>query len=125
MAAEKKQAAPKDVETYLAGVPPDARSVLQKIRETIRATAPRATEAISYGIPTFKLDGQAFIWFAAWKNHCSLYPVSDTLLEQVGENPEGHDTAKGTLRFGMDNPPSSALVRKLVKARIAAEQAKA
>ncbi|MGH2711324.1 MAG: iron chaperone [Actinomycetota bacterium] len=126
MAAEpkKKKTVPKDVDGYLAAVPPDARATLETIRETIKTAVPKATEAITYGIPTFKLDGQAFIWFAAWKTHCSLYPVSASLLEAVGENPERFDTAKGTLRFSMDRPPSATLVRKLVKARIDDERAK-
>jgi uncharacterized protein YdhG (YjbR/CyaY superfamily) len=115
----KETTSTKDVDEYLAAVPEEARATLEKLRKAIRAAAPRATEHISYGMPTFKMDGRFLVSYAAWKKHCSLYPVSAHSLEEIGEDPEGYDVSKGTIRFPPDEPLSAALVRKLVRARIA------
>jgi uncharacterized protein YdhG (YjbR/CyaY superfamily) len=114
----------KDVDEYLARVPEEARAALQKLRKTIRAAVPRATEGISYGIPTFTLHGRALVWYAAFKNHCSFFPLSSAMREAHGKDLEGYDTiSKGTLRFSANKPPPAALVRKLVKMRIAENEA--
>ena len=114
----------KDVERYLEGVPTEARSALERLRKAIRAAAPKATEHISYGMPTFKLDGRFLVSYAAWKKHCSLYPVSASFLVALGEDPQKYNVnEKGTLRFTPEQPLPAALVRKLVKARIADEKA--
>lgn len=114
----------KDVDEYLAQVPEDARAALEKLRKTIRAAVPKATEALSYGIPTFKLHGRALVWYAAFKNHCSFFPLSAAMREEHAKELEGYDTtAKGTLRFSANKPLPAALVRKLVKTRIAENEA--
>jgi uncharacterized protein YdhG (YjbR/CyaY superfamily) len=114
----------KDVDEYLAQVPEDARAALQKLRKTIRAAVPKATEGISYGIPTFKLHGRALVWYAAFKNHCSFFPLSSAMREAHGKDLEGYDTtSKGTLRFSANKPLPTAVVRKLVKMRIAENEA--
>ncbi len=112
------------MEAYLAGVPEDARAELENIRKTIRAAAgPNAEEGFSYGIPAFKLNGRPLVAYAALKNHCSFFPMSPAVIQAHAKELSGYETAKGTIRFTADNPLPSALVRKLVKARIAESEA--
>src|SRR5215469_16565607 len=108
-----------DVENYLAKVPQPARTTLQKIRAAIRSAAPpRATEAISYGIPAFNYNG-LLVAYAAFKDHCSFFPASGELLEEFADELRDYPCSKGTIRFALDKPLPSALVKKLVKARVA------
>ena len=109
---------PTSVEEYMAGIPQGSRVVLEKLRRTIKAAAPEAAETISYQMPTFKLDGRFLVSYAAFKNHCSLFPASDGVVEACGEELEPYLSGKGTIRFTTDNPLSSALVKKIMKARI-------
>jgi uncharacterized protein YdhG (YjbR/CyaY superfamily) len=111
-------AAPTSVDDYLAGLPESPRAALEKLREQIKAAAPEATETISYEMPTFKLDGRFLVSYAAFKNHCSLFPSSEKVIEACGEELTPHLSGKGTIRFTTDKPLPSALVRKIMKARI-------
>ena len=111
------------VEEYLARVPEPARSTLKKIRAAIRSAAPaEATEAISYRIPAFKYKGM-LMWYAAFADHCSLFPGASVIARFKNEL-KGYSVSKGTIRFPTDKPLPAALVKKLVKARIAENEAK-
>src|SRR5437899_12310468 len=110
---------PKTIDEYLASVNANHRDALQKIREAIHAVAPNAKECISYGIPAFRLDGRALVFFGAWANHCSFYPGSSKTLKNFRGDLRGFQITKGTIRFSSDNPLPTTLVKKLVKARMA------
>src|SRR5467141_19650 len=113
----KASCAPKSVDAYLAAVPAPARSTLHKMRATIRSVVPsEATEAISYGMPAFKHNG-VLVWFAAFSKHCSLFPGSSVIEAFQGEL-KSYATSKGTIQFPTDKPLPTALVKKLVRARI-------
>jgi uncharacterized protein YdhG (YjbR/CyaY superfamily) len=111
-------AAPTSVEDYLAALPEASRATLEKLRATIKAVAPEATETISYQMPTFKDHGRFLVSYAAFKDHCSLFPASGKVLEAHGEELKPYFSGKGTLRFTADKPIPAALVKKIVKTRI-------
>jgi uncharacterized protein YdhG (YjbR/CyaY superfamily) len=110
---------PKTIDEYLASVPDDKRAALERLRKAITAAAPRAEECISYQLPAFRLDGKSLVAFGAAKNHCAFYPMSACALEAHKDELKGYSTSAGTIRFQADKPLPAALVRKLVKARIA------
>jgi uncharacterized protein YdhG (YjbR/CyaY superfamily) len=121
--APKGRAAAKSVNEYIAGVPEPARGTLKKIRAVIRSAAPReATECISYGIPAFKYKGM-LVWFAAFSDHCSLFPGA-SVIEKFKNELKGFHTSKGTIKFPVDKPLSAALVKKMVKAGVARNERK-
>ena len=109
----------KTIDQYLAAVSADKRAALQKLRKTIRAAAPRAEECISYQLAAFRLDGKALVAFGASANHCAFYPMSSSTVAAHRDELKAYETGKGTIRFQPDHPLPAALVRKLVKARIA------
>jgi uncharacterized protein YdhG (YjbR/CyaY superfamily) len=113
-------AGPTSVEDYLSQVPEETRVALEELRNTIKAAAPNTTEMISYQMPTFKYQGRALVGFAAFKNHCSIFPYSTGVMVSLKEELKPYDTSgKGpTIRFPADKPLPADLVRRLVKARI-------
>src|SRR6266571_4145194 len=111
-------AKPKTIDEYLAGVSKDKRGALAKLRKTIKAAAPKAEECISYQLAAFRQDGM-LVAFGATENHCAFYLMSASTVEAHAWELKDYDTSKGTIRFQADKPLPVALVRKLVKARIA------
>ena len=107
------------IDAYLAALSDDKRAALQKLRKTIKATAPKAEEYITYGLPAFRLDGRPLVAFGAAANHCAFYPMSAATIEAHKAELGGYETSKGTIRFQPGKPLPATLVRKLVKARIA------
>jgi len=111
-------AGPTSVEDYLAALPEEQRAALEKLRKTIRSAAPEATETISYQMPAFKDRGRFLVSYAAFKDHCSLFPASNAVMDALGEELKPYFSGKGTLRFTADKPLPAALVKKIVKARL-------
>jgi uncharacterized protein YdhG (YjbR/CyaY superfamily) len=106
------------VDDYLALVPEPAHSTLQRIRTAIRSAVPaETTEAISYGIPAFNYKGP-LVWFAAFSNHCSFFPTA-SVIQAFKDDLKGYKTSKGTIQFPVDKALPAALVKKMVKARLA------
>jgi uncharacterized protein YdhG (YjbR/CyaY superfamily) len=121
--AAKGDSAAKSVDEYLAGVPEPARSTLIKMRAAIRSALPSdATETISYKIPAFKRKN-ILIWFAAFSDHCSLFPTA-AIIEEFKDELKGFSTSKGTIHFPTDKPLPTALIKKIVKARLKQDQSK-
>jgi uncharacterized protein YdhG (YjbR/CyaY superfamily) len=112
------------VEDYLAGLTADKRAALPRLRKTIKAAAPEAEEYFSYGLPAFRLNGVPLVAFGAGPKHCALYPMNGSTVKAFEKELEGHETSKGTIRFTPEKPLPAALVRKLVKARIAENKAR-
>ena len=111
-------AAPTSVEDYLAALPEAPRAALEKLRKTIKAAAPEAAETISYQMPAFKLHGRFLVSYAAFKNHCSLFPYSAKVMDLCKAELETYETSKGTIRFPVDRPLPAPVIRKIVKTRI-------
>ena len=106
------------IEEYLAGVPDDRRDALERLREQIRAAAPEATEAMSYGRPAFKLGGRYFVGFGVTRSGCSFF-TGRAPLEAHAAELAGYRMWKGTINFRPDQPLPSDLVRSLVAERLA------
>lgn len=116
---QKGKVAAKSVEEYLARVPEPGRSTLEKVRAVIRSVAPaETTEIISYGMPTFRYK-RGLVAIAAFKDHCSFFPLGASVLDAFAEDLEKFRVSKGTLHFPLDKPLPAALVKKIVKARVA------
>lgn len=117
------KASTKDVDAYLAGAPKEMRPMLEKLRRTIRAAAPKAEELISYRIPTYKYHGP-LVHFLAHKDYGSFIVVNRAVLEKFKSELEAYDTSGTTIHFTVDKPLSAALVKKIVQARVAENEAR-
>jgi uncharacterized protein YdhG (YjbR/CyaY superfamily) len=110
---------PRTIDEYLAGLSPENRTALQKVRRAVHAATPDAEECISYGMPAFRLKGKLIAGFKAAANHCSFHPMSGDTVATLKADLVGYDTSRGTIRFSARDGLPATLVRKLVKARIA------
>jgi uncharacterized protein YdhG (YjbR/CyaY superfamily) len=115
----KMAARPQTIDEYLAAASTENRAALEKLRKMIKAAAPKAQECISYGLAAFRLDGRALVAIGATASHCAFYLMSGATVEAHKDELTDYDTSKGTIRFPADKPLPAALVRRLVKARIA------
>lgn len=109
---------PASVEAYLAALPEDVRATLEKVRRSVKAAAPTATEKIGYGMPGFSYEGKYLVYYAGFKNHCSFFPASTGVMEEFEEELATYEVSKGTIRFPIGKPLPATLIKKLVKARI-------
>jgi uncharacterized protein YdhG (YjbR/CyaY superfamily) len=117
-APAKSKLTPKNLDDYVASVPEAARSHFSKIHAALRSAVPtEATETISYGIPAFK-HKKVLVWFAAFSNHCSLFPTA-SVIETFKNELKDFTTSKGTIQFPLDKPVPMALIKKIVKTRVA------
>ena len=116
---QKSKSQPADVDVYVAAIPEPARTMLIKMRAAVRSALPaEANEVISYKIPAFKIQ-KILVWFAAFRDHCSLFPTA-AVLDQFKTELTGYKTSKGTVQFPLDKPLPVALIKKLVNARLQA-----
>ncbi len=109
-------AAPKTIDDYIAGFPPEVQEILRKVRQTVRDAAPDAQEAIRYRIPTFVLNGN-LVHFAAFKKHIGFYPTPSG-TERFKEALAGYAGAKGSVRFPLDEPIPYELIGEIVRFRV-------
>ncbi len=123
-ASSKKNAPAKDVDAYLASTPKELRAALENLRAAIQAAAPKAEEMISYQIPTYKYHGP-LVHFVARASYCSFIAVSKTVLEKFKSELADFDTSGTTIHFTAENPLPATLVKKIVKARVAENEAQA
>lgn len=105
------------VEEYLSLFPKEQRDALEKLRRVIRATAPKAEEIISYGMPAYKQNG-ILVYFGGFKNHCSFFPASYAVIKQFAEELKDYKTSKGTIQLPLDKAIPSTIIKKMVLARI-------
>ena len=117
MPATKKR--PATIDEYLATVEDTPRAALQKLRQAIQAAAPKAVECICYGLPAFRFEGRPLVCFRAAASHCAFHPMSGDIVAAHRVDLQAWSTSKGTVRFQPERPLPAALVRKLVKARMA------
>lgn len=106
-----------DVDAYMAQLPDDRRAVMERLRSTIRAAAPDATEVISYNMPAFRLDGRFLVSYEAFKRHYSLFPWSEPMVDELGDELKPYAVGKGTIRFPADELIPLELVKRIVEVR--------
>lgn len=112
------------VDAYLAALPDQPRAALERLRETIRAAAPEATETIAYQMPAFRLNGRFLVSYAAFKHHCSLFPASDAVMAAYGDELRPYFSGKGTFRFDPEDPMPDDLVTRIVRTLVAEHEAR-
>jgi uncharacterized protein YdhG (YjbR/CyaY superfamily) len=122
MATSKSQS--KTMDEYIAKFPKKVRDILEELRQVIRESAPKAEETISYGIPTFDLNGRHLVHFAAYKNHVGFYPGGSSGIKAFKKELSPFKTSTGTVQFPLDKPIPFDLVKKIVKFRVRENESK-
>ena len=112
------------VDAYLSKLPEDQQRLLEGVRHCVAELAPDAVETISYGMPAYKVDGRFFLSYAAWKKHCSIYPIDDGLLDRHADAVRGYGRTKGALHFTQQQPLPDALLQDLVRQRVTEARAR-
>ena len=110
---------PTTVDAYFGALPPDQRAVLESMRARIRRLLPTAEEAMSYGMPAFKVGGKSVVWLAGWKRHCTIYPLTDAFLAAHADELRSFDQTRGSVHFTPEAPLPDRLVDALVRERLA------
>ena len=111
------------VDAYLARLPAEHRALLDGVRARIAELVPDAQETISYGIPAFSIRGRPFVWYAGWKAHCSVYPISDAILASHEDELKAYARTKGSLHFAPERPLPRGVLDELVRERLAEVEA--
>ena len=106
------------VDAYLSATPQPQREALIELRKVLRRLLPRAEEGISYGMPCLKVDGKGVAGYAAFRDHCTYFPMSGSVVGTLAKELAGYRVSKGGVRFAADSPLPAALVKKLVRARL-------
>jgi uncharacterized protein YdhG (YjbR/CyaY superfamily) len=109
------KAGPESVDAYIARHPPGVRATLRRVRSVIRKALPAAEETISYQIPCYRLHGTYVVYFAAWKEHYSVYPVTDRVVARVGSQLRPFQVSKGTVRFPLSQPVPARLIERIAR----------
>jgi uncharacterized protein YdhG (YjbR/CyaY superfamily) len=117
--AKRSPSAAEQIRAYIQTAPAATRARLRTVRALIRATAPASVEHFSYGIPGSRLDGRPLVWYGGWREHVSLYPITAAIQRTFARQLARYETSKGTIRLPLDRPLPTALIKRLVKARIA------
>src|SRR4051794_36739199 len=117
MSGETGATATKLIDDYIAALPDDQASALAALRATVAAAAPEAVEAVSYSMPAFKLYKQVFVYYAAFKDHLSLFPASGSVIDKLDTELQAYFTGKGTVQFTPERPLPDDLVRQIVAIR--------
>jgi uncharacterized protein YdhG (YjbR/CyaY superfamily) len=111
-------AAPGTIDEYIAGLPAETQQVLEEIRRLVREAVPGVTERISYGMPTFDLNGRYLIYVGAWKKHIGLYPLTDGVARTFAEELKPYKmSGKGTVQFPLGKPMPLELIRRILEFR--------
>lgn len=113
-----KRPAAGSIDEYIADFPPGTREVLEELRALVMAAAPGVTERISYAIPAFDLHGRYLVYFAGWKKHIALYPITGGVAEAFGEELEPYRSGKGSVHLPLGQPLPTELIRRIVEFRV-------
>src|SRR5688572_14980381 len=114
----KKTPPAKNVDAFIKAAPPQTRAHLKRLRAIVQETVPEADEVISYKMPVYKYRGKMFVGFAGFKNHIGFYGMSGSFLDPYRKELKDYEMSKGTIRFPLDRPLPTALIKRLLKARI-------